>query len=175
MSILVKSDIERLFRDLNQELSELDVQGQLYLVGGAAMCLAYDARASTRDVDALFKPSKIIREAAARVAISWGLDDPYWLNDAVKGFLSERAAFNDYLELSHLKVSVAQPEYLLAMKCLAMRIGEEFQDLKDVRFLLTLLGVETYEQAKEIIFGFYPESRFPQKTLYALEEILEEE
>lgn len=175
MSTLVKSDIEGLFTDLNQELSELGVQGQLYLAGGAAMCLAYDARASTRDVDALFKPSKIIREAAARVAISRGLDDPYWLNDAVKGFLSERAAFNDYLELSHLRISVAQPEYLLAMKCLAMRIGEEFQDLKDVRFLLTLLGVESYEQAKEIIFGFYPESRFPQKALYALEEILEEE
>ena len=171
----MKADIESLFRDLNQELSRLDVQGQLYLVGGAAMCLAYNARASTRDVDALFKPSKIIKEAAARVAISRGLDNPNWLNDGVKGFLSERAAYNDYLELSHLKISVAQPEYMLAMKCLAMRIGEEFQDLKDVRFLLTLLGVNSYEQAKEIIFGFYPESKFPQKTLYALEEILAED
>lgn len=67
---------------------------------------------------------------------------------------------------------VAHPDYLLAMKCLAMRIGEEFHDLADVRFLLRFLNVETVAEAREIIGRFYPIEQFPQKTLYALEEML---
>jgi hypothetical protein len=67
---------------------------------------------------------------------------------------------------------VAQPKYLLAMKCLAMRIGAEFHDLDDVRFLLRLLDIRSYDQAVAAITKYYPLSRFPQKTLYALEELL---
>jgi len=48
------------------------------------------------------------------VAIQAGIQ-PDWLNAGVKGFLSERGAFSVFLELDHLRVMVAQPEYLLAM------------------------------------------------------------
>jgi hypothetical protein len=67
---------------------------------------------------------------------------------------------------------VAQPQYLLAMKCLAMRIGAEFHDEEDVRFLLRLLEVRSHEQALAIITRYYPLERFPPKTLYALEELV---
>ena len=67
---------------------------------------------------------------------------------------------------------VAQPEYLLAMKCLAMRIGAEFHDEDDVRYLLRHLDVRSHEQALSIITRYYPLERFPQKTLYALAELL---
>ena len=49
-----------------------------------------------------------------------------WLTDAVKGYLSSQGDFNPYLELPHLRVFVARPEYLLAMKVASMRLGEEF-------------------------------------------------
>jgi len=58
------------------------------------------------------------------------------------------------------------------MKCLAMRIGEEFHDLEDVRYLLRNLNVNTYQQACEIIGRYYPIDRFPPKTHYVLEELL---
>ena len=67
---------------------------------------------------------------------------------------------------------VARPEYLLAMKCLAMRIGAEFHDEEDVRFLLRLLDIRTHDQALRVITKYYPLAQFPQKTLYALEELL---
>ena len=67
---------------------------------------------------------------------------------------------------------VAQPEYLLAMKCLAMRIGPEFHDEDDVRYLLRLLEITSYQNAVTVISKYYPLERFPQKTCNALEEIL---
>lgn len=67
---------------------------------------------------------------------------------------------------------VAQPEYLLAMKCLAMRIGEEFHDEEDVRYLLRHLNISTYDAAIKVVSRFYPLERFPQKALYALQDLL---
>ena len=171
MAALTDRDIRRLFGLLNEELRRGGTEGELFLVGGAVMCLAYAARPSTQDVDALFRPAREIREAAARVAVQTGIQ-PDWLNDGVKGFLSERGQFSPFLELDHLRVMVAQPEYLLAMKCLSLRIGAEFHDEDDVRYLLRHLGIDSHEQAVAVITRFYPLERFPQKTLYALGELL---
>ena len=160
-----------MFNLLNAELQQESIIGELYLAGGAVMCLVFESRAATKDVDAFFKPSDKIRKAAARVALKAGLSAD-WLNDGVKGFLSEHGQYNAFLDLSHLKVMVAVPEYMLAMKCLAMRIGEEFHDEADVRYLLRNLDIRTYEKACEVISKYYPLNKLPQKTLYALEEIL---
>ncbi len=138
------------------------------------MCLAFGARESTRDVDGYFEPTRRIKEAAATVAVKAGVDE-HWLNDGVKGYLSERGSFSEYLELSNLRVFCADANYLLAMKCLAMRIGEEFQDLDDIRYLLRHLGIRSYEGALEVVTKYYPAERFPQKALYALEELLEDD
>ncbi len=169
---LAKRDIERLFGKLNTDLERDDVRGELYLVGGAVMCLVHQARAATRDLDAFFKPAKQLRAAAARVALEEGLPET-WLNDAVKGFFSERGTFTVYLQLSHLTIHVADPEYLLAMKCLSARIGEEFHDIDDIRYLLRYLNLTSAADAKSIIERYYPLAKFPQKTLYLLEELLE--
>jgi len=168
---LSAKDLGRLFGLLDEELAKAGIAGELYLVGGAVMCLAYSARPSTEDVDGYFRPSQELRAAAARIAARSDLK-PDWLNDAVKGYLSERGEFRPWLELGHLKVMVAQPEYLLAMKCLAFRIGPEFHDEDDVRFLLRLLEIGSYEKAAAVITRYYPVERFPQKTLYALQELL---
>jgi hypothetical protein len=170
---LTKADIRRLLHLLDAELESQEVQGELYLVGGAVMCLALDAREATRDVDAFFRPTKIIREAAARVASRAGVPDS-WLNDAVKSYLSPRGEYDTYLELDHLRVFVAQPEYLLAMKCVAMRLGEEFRDLDDVRYLLRYLNVSTVDHALAIVQRYFDAEHILPKTRFALEELLPE-
>ena len=167
-----KRDIDVLFSRLNQELARRSITGEVYVVGGAVMCLVFDARASTRDIDAFFRPAREVREAAQAIATAAGLPGD-WLNDAVKAYLSDHEDFQPYLELSNLHVLTASPEYLLAMKCLAMRLGEGFRDEDDVRFLLRILNLTDYQKALEVITGYYPRERFPQKTLYALEELLE--
>ncbi len=168
---LTKADIRRLLQLLDTELAAEDVQGELYLVGGAVMCLALDGREATRDVDGFFRPTRLIREAAARVASCAGVPDS-WLNDAVKSYLSPRGEYNPYLELEHLRVFVAQPVYLLAMKCVAMRLGEEFHDLDDVRYLLRYLNVSILEEALAIVLRYFDEEQTHPKTRLALEELL---
>lgn len=172
MSSFTKEDIKRLFGLLNDQMRLESLEGEAYLVGGAVMCLVFNARPSTKDVDAYFQPAQKIREAAARVGAQAGVKED-WLNDAVKGYFSGKGEYDAFLELSHLRVFTARPEYLLAMKCLAMRIGEEFHDLDDIRYLIRYLNLKTYQEAVDVMTRFYPIERFPQKTLYALEEIFE--
>lgn len=168
---LGRGDIELLLHKLNTELARRDVRGELYLVGGAVLCLVHEAREATQDVDAYFRPEGELRAAAVRVALDAGLPED-WLNDAVKGFLSAQGTFTAYLQLSHLTVHTADPAYMLAMKCLSARIGEEFHDIDDIRYLLRYLNVTSAAQAREIIGRYYPLERFPQKTGYLLEDLL---
>lgn len=169
---LTRPDMLRLFDLLNADLAAENVQGELYLVGGAVMCLALDARHATRDVDGYFRPTGVIRQAARRVAARAGVPDD-WLNDAVKGFLSPRGDFDPYLDLDHLKVFVARPAYLLAMKCAAMRLGEEFHDLGDIRYLLRHLNITGVEEALEVVTRYFEAERLPPKTRLVLEELLQ--
>jgi hypothetical protein len=169
--MLTKADILRLFAMLDAELRNDGVEGELYLVGGAVMCLALGVRDSTRDIDAVFRPTAAVRAAAARVGARAAVPDN-WLNDAVKGFLSARGEFDPYLDLPNLKVFVARPEYLLAMKCAAMRLGSDVADLDDVRFLLRYLNLTNAKDALAIVTRYFDESKLPAKTRFALEEIL---
>lgn len=168
---LSKKEILGLFELLNSELATIEAQGEVYLVGGAVMCLAVNARAATRDVYAWFEPARVVQEAAARVAIQSGVPES-WLNDAVKAWLSPRGEFDDFLQLSHLEVFVARPTYLLAMKCVAMRLGEEFHDLDDVRYLLRYLNITTAREALDVVTRYFDETQLPAKTRLVLEELL---
>lgn len=169
---LSKDQILELLQLLDDELANMSVIGELHLIGGAVMCLALDARPATKDLDAHFRPSQEIRDAVAKIAKTRHLPGD-WLNDAVKGFLGVKGDWSLFLELDHLHVYVATPEYLLALKAAAMRIGEGFQDEEDVRYLLRYLNIGSYEQALKIISSYLDLHSLPQKTLYALEEMLE--
>jgi len=168
---LRKDEIFRLFHLLNAELAANKVEGEVFMVGGAVMCLALDARPATRDVDAFFRPTTLVREAAIRVASLAGVPSS-WLNDAVKSYLSSRGEYDPFLELDHLRVFVARPAYLLAMKCASMRLGAEFHDLDDIRYLLRYLNISTAEEAISIVLSYFDEEHLLPKTRLALEELL---
>ena len=95
-----------------------------------------------------------------------------WLNDGVKGFLGARSDWSPFLELTHLRVFSAQPEYLLAMKCAAMRLGEEFHDLDDVRYLLRYLNLTKADAALEVVTRYFGPDQLLPKTRLILEDLL---
>jgi hypothetical protein len=169
--MLTAEKIRELFTLLEAALAREDVIGEVYVVGGAVMTLAFAARPSTNDVDAVFTPKEIVRRAAQRVARDADVD-ANWLNDAVKGFLGDRGEFSTWLDLPHLRVFTPVPEYLHPMKCIAFRLGPEFHDEADVRYRLRYLYIETARDALEIIERYFPSERIPPKTRFALEELL---
>jgi hypothetical protein len=145
--VLTAARIRELLMALNAELAREGVRGEVYLARGAVMCLVFHAREATKDIDALLVPAAELRQAARRIAEREGLPEG-WLNDAVKGFFSENGRFDIYQELTHLRVFSPHPEYLLAMKCHAKRLGEEFRDREDVAALLRTLGIHQLDQAE---------------------------
>ena len=154
---------------LGDELTAQGVRGQIFVVGGAAMALAYSTRRVTRDIDAVFEPKLAIYEAAARVAERLDLPED-WLNDAVKGFLpGEDPEARPLPEIHGIEVTTASPRYLLAMKLLAMRFGE---DDDDIQILLKQTGIGTVDEALDLLTHMYPDQTPPAKTRLFLEEIL---
>jgi len=80
MTFLGRNGFFSAFELLDDELGRMGIDADLFIVGGAAMAVAYDARLATTDVDAVFVPSKEVRIAASRVAQERGLEED-WLND----------------------------------------------------------------------------------------------
>ncbi len=140
------------------------------------MMLAFQARQSTKDVDAIFAPAEVVREAARLVAGE--LDLPVdWLKDAVKGFASQRPRFQkvEGLDFPNLRVQTPVPEYLLAMKVMAARVGfsGERGDGEDIAFLIELLKLKNSEEVLNIVQEYYDPARILPRSLYLVDEIFE--
>lgn len=157
---------------LGAELAERGLVADLYVVGGAAIALAYDERRATRDIDAIFAPKNEVYEAAARVADRLGLPDG-WLNDAVKGFLQGPDHFpTKVIELPGLRCEVASAETVLVMKCLAHRLGE---DDHDVALLAAQLGLRTADEVLDLVERVaHPRLLTPQVELF-VRSVLDDE
>ncbi|MCK6621174.1 MAG: hypothetical protein HUU32_11630 [Calditrichaceae bacterium] len=165
-----KEQIELYLQELNDELHRTNVKGEVCLYGGAVMCLVYDARPSTKDVDAIFKPAREIREAAKAIAEKHNLRED-WINDAVKGFVVEHPQ-KIFLNLPNLKVFVPEPDYLLAMKAIASRVDAPDKD--DIRFLIDLLEMKTPKQVFEVLEKYYPRQQIKPATQFFIEELFEQ-
>jgi len=173
--LLTRERIVALLSELNEELAAKKVRAEMFLVGGAVMCLAFGARPATRDIDAIFEPKSIVYECATVVGERHKLP-PGWLNDGAKGFQSDRGSFSRYelLQYSNLAIYTSDPDYLLAMKIQSCRLGEAFQDRDDILFLLKLLNVKTVQDAIDIATKFYAEALLPNRAWYVLEECIAE-
>lgn len=167
---MLREEIIKYLHMLNEKLQQQNVKGEICLYGGAVMCLVFDARPSTKDVDAIFHPPEIIRQAAKEISNEYGLVDD-WLNDGVKGFLVDHPK-KVFLNLSHLVVMVADSEYMLAMKSLSARI--DATDSQDIKFLIKKLNIKSIEEVFKIVDKYYPRRMIKPATQFFLEEIFDE-
>ena len=168
MMLLDRDGLLTALRTLDEELAASGIRGEVFIVGGAAMALAYDTRRATVDVDAVFVPAAEVRMAAARVAERLDLEDD-WLNDSAKAFMPgadpERIGV---FEGTNLSVAAASPRYLLAMKLLAAR-AERDQD--DIRILYELCGFTTAAEGLDLVESAYPSHVIAPRVQFLLEEM----
>ena len=93
MALLSKEEIETALARLGELALKQGMPVELLLVGGADMVLAYNARLSTHDVDAIIlspRQVEVVRSLAQQVAIEQNLPEE-WLNDGAKGYLVGRS------------------------------------------------------------------------------------
>ena len=162
--------IKRLFKALNEELGKKGVTGEIGICGGAVMCLVYNARRSTKDVDAIFEPTKEIREASRKVAKRFGIDEA-WLNDAAKAYFHADPPREEVMGLSHLRVWAPSADYMLAMKCISARFDTHDKD--DALFLISYLKLTRPDEIFRLVSRYYPDHRVPAKTKFLVEELME--
>src|SRR3954467_12360142 len=79
---LTADDVRDLLKELARRLDRRGTATTVYLVGGAAVALEYDARRATDDVDAVFTPEQAVAEVSADLDLS-----PKWLNNAARAFI----------------------------------------------------------------------------------------
>ncbi|HEX5497115.1 MAG TPA: DUF6036 family nucleotidyltransferase [Mycobacteriales bacterium] len=167
---MTRERILDLFAELDEELRGSGVHGNVFIVGGAAMILAYDARPATRDIDGIWHPSSEIRTAVARITARHDDLEPDWLNDGVKGFLPGAPGDHRVVyEGDSLTVSAPSAEYLLATKLLASRTG---RDEADILTLYNLCGLHTVEEGLDLVERYYPGRPIEAKVRFFLEELL---
>lgn len=158
----------RALQALADELDRRGVRAELFVVGGAAMALAYSRSRITKDIDAIFEPKATVYEAAQVVAEELGMPQD-WLNDAVKAFApgddpDRRVVFST----PALEVSAASPRYLLAMKIFSARVGV---DAEDIKVLYKELGFTRAEQGLDLVEQMYPSAAISPSVQFLLEEL----
>jgi len=155
--LLDATQIRGLLVELGERLDARGVEARLFLVGGAAMALAFSRDRVTRDLDAVFEPKMAVYEEAAAIAREHSLPDELRPAEGSATF-STRG----------LHVGVASPQYLFAMKAQAAR---QETDGDDLRTLARVLGLKTADEALDLVERFYGAERLSAKTQLLLGDI----
>jgi predicted nucleotidyltransferase len=166
--LLGRAQIERAFTALGDRLVQRGVVADVFIVGGAAMALAYDATRVTRDVDSLFVPHGVVLEESRNVAEDLGLP-AWWLNEQASVYISGKDDPDKRRVFDHpgLRVTAASPRHVFAMKALAART----RDIDDLRLLADIIGVDSAETALQICAEFFPDEEVPARAAAVLQEL----
>lgn len=157
---LSRERITLALRRLGELAQAQDVVLEISLYGGAVFTLIYGSRESTKDVDAVVRPSAIARKLAIQVAQEFDLPED-WLNDDVEQFLAEKEAKRRLTGEEFgpgLRISVPTAAYLLAMKLRAARppLPGYAGDAEDIRFLLRKMEITSVAAAEAVHDKFFP-------------------
>ena len=169
--LLDRARIRDLFRQLGERLQRRGVVGDVYVIGGAAMALAYEARRATRDIDAVFLPHGLVLNEAHGLAAELGLPR-WWLKEQASVYVAPGGDPQAPLSFDHpgLRVSTASPEHLLAMKAMAARR----RDVEDLRLLVGVLGLKAPAEVVALCARVFPDQALPDRARLVLEDLFEE-
>lgn len=141
--------------DVARRLERRGVQARLYLAGGAAMALAYDADRLTRDLDAAVVAGRSALYEAVQAVARERLWPSTWLNEQAAGYLPATEDLHSTVVFDHpgLVVAVASPRHLLAMKARAARDS----DVLDAVRLLRRCGHPSAEAVDDLVSEVFGE------------------
>ena len=154
---LSRDELLEVLDELSERLERKKVRASIYIVGGAAMSLAFDRTRTTHDIDGRIDEGHgALIEAVHEIAHRRGLPTS-WLNDQATPKMpmarDERA--RTVYASEYLTVTGASGEHILGMK---LESGRAF-DQQDVVTLVKHLKIETVEEGTGIHGRLFPHSR----------------
>jgi hypothetical protein len=173
------------FEVMGRYLRERGLVGEIAVYGRTAILLQFRWGNPTEDVDVVIRTAEresAVKDAAAFAALRLGLPDD-WLNTYVGAFTAEResesffSAYGAYPqgETPGLRVFLAKPEYICAMKLAALQresIGD--RDFEDAVRLATELGIETADDLRHLFASYFPGESLDRTAAARLPEIAEQ-
>lgn len=174
-----RSDMRLLLSEIGQQLAAQGRIAEIAIYGGSALILQFDFRESSHDVDYLpLRGSRwALKAAAASVGRKHNLPSGWFNDQIVQNKLSPRPVtlpYGDFpSENPGLRVFVASPQYIFAMKVFAMRSSLMAQDVEDIWNLWSELGLEDTDTAINLCTQFYPGRELPKRHKLILQDIAE--
>lgn len=170
-----------LLAEIGGELAATGIRFEIAVFGGTALLFHYEGRPSTRDIDFVGlsgDPQRLVASAADRVGSRHGLRGG-WFNDAVSMFVGkdpDLRLFGDFPAhgSAGLRVFLASPQYILAMKLFSMRSSMVSHDVLDIWNLSDVCGVTDLDGAKAWLAKFFPGTELPPRTTAILEDLFED-
>jgi len=171
VSDLNRDEIESALAELADQLNARNVKARIYLVGGAVMVLAFDARFTTGDIDGSMYPPEDVLGVAAEIGERRGLSAE-WLNDSAREFIPvfKEPNWQPILKSGNVEIVAADERSMLAMK---MRAGRGSRDRADINFLVKRSGITSVAEALDLYDEYFPEDPLPDRTLPLLDEAIE--
>lgn len=169
--LLDRAMLREALRRLGDRLRRRGVVGDVYLFGGGAMVLAFDARPATRDLDGRFSPDGPIQSEALEVAREMDLPTS-WLNQQGLFYLPETDQPDPSPVFDHpnLRVMRASDRHLLAMKALAAR---RFADMDDLALLIERLGLTSVGDVEAVYAAVYPDEPLGERQREVIADVLD--
>lgn len=168
-----KEQIHKAFMRLGELLRDRRVTGEIDVFGGAAMVLGFDFRRATQDVDSLVTQGHgQVMQAAQEVERELHLP-PNWLNEQATVYLSTNRDFSMFRMYPSegqfgLRVLLARPEYVLAMKLIAFRLYGT--DVEDIKYLAHHLHRTSAEDLLSLLKHYYPNEQItPEREVQIIE------
>lgn len=161
-------------------MAETGKIAEIAVFGGSAIALMFDFRDSTLDVDVMPISGDIslVKEISRQIAAEDDELPEDWLNDAVEIFKSDNCDYQLMGEFPpekpDIRVFTATPEYIFAMKVLAMRSSLEAHDVFDIWNLIDKIGISSHKEGKKLVEKYYPDRELPQRNDLILMDIFEE-
>ena len=169
---LNKEGLLELLDELSERLRRKKTRASIYIVGGAAMALAFDRSRTTHDIDARIDAGHgALVEAVHHIANRRGLPTS-WLNDQATPHLPmarDHRARTVYAS-EYLTVTGASGEHIPGMK---LESGRAF-DQKDVVRLVRHLELRTVDEGTGIHRRLFPHSRKSAQAREMMDTALKE-
>ncbi|MCY4075980.1 MAG: DUF6036 family nucleotidyltransferase [Acidobacteria bacterium] len=166
---LDRNTLVELLEEVDRELQFRRARAQIYVIGGAAMSLAYARERTTADIDArVEKGHSALLEAVRTVARRRGLPDS-WLNEQATTAIPRTMDGNPrtLYASEHLTVTGASPRHLLAMKLQAGRTKDE----QDIAVLVAELGLASPAEAMAVHDELFPDEPLDRAKRELIERV----